>query len=105
MRLLKFSDQTVWVVAAETERVFDECEYSHLPELWPTFGVYASRDDAEYDAWDYYSRQHDRANESFEVEIEDCGSNFIKIRRTDKRYGGYAIYTLSWTKEKIRTYE
>lgn len=103
--VLKFSDQTVWVVAAETKRVFDEFEYSYLPVLWPTFGVYASEKDAERGAWGYYSREQDRANENFEVELEDCGSNFIKIRHTDKRYGGYAIYTLSWTKENIRTYE
>lgn len=103
--MLKFSDQTVWVVAAETERVFDEFEHSYLPELWPTFGVYASEEDAERAAWGFYSGEHDRANENFEVEIEDCGSDFIKIRHTDKRYGGYAIYTLSWTKENIRTYE
>ncbi|MBQ2397302.1 MAG: hypothetical protein II304_09770 [Bacteroidales bacterium] len=94
----------VCVVHIETRRFFDECQSSFLPVMYPIFGVYSTREEAEHAVWDYFTN---RFKEKYEVccdnfDAEGNGLYFdLCFKREDKTFKGCAFYGVNFYCETI----
>lgn len=94
----------VCVVHIETRRFFDECQSSFLPVMYPIFGVYSTREEAEHAVWDYFTN---RFKEKYEVccdnfDAEGNGLYFdLCFKREDKTFKGCAFYGVNFYYETI----
>ena len=61
--------QEVCVVHIETRRFWDASQNSYLPVMYPIFGVYSTREKAEYAVWDYFTNR-------FEGKYKVCFDDF-----------------------------
>ena len=93
------NEQDVCVVHIETRRFFDECQDSYLPEMYPIFGVYSTREKAEQEVWDYFTN---RFKEQYEVCFDDFDIDGERLnydvcfKRVDKVFGGCAFYCVTF---------
>lgn len=96
--------QKVYVVHIETRRFFDECQNSYLPEMYPIFGVYSTREKAEVEVFDYFANrfkeQHEQCFEDFDIPGEGLDYD-VCFKRVDKVFGGCAFYLVKFYLETI----
>ena len=94
----------VCVVHIETRRFWDDCQHSYLPVMYPIFGVYSTRENAERAVWDYFTN---RFKEHFEVCCDDCDAEGnilfydLCFKREDKVFKGHALYGVDFYLETI----
>lgn len=96
--------QEVCVVHIETRRFWDASQNSYLPVMYPIFGVYSTREKAEYAVWDYFANR-------FEGKYKVCFDDFdaegnrlsydLCFKREDKIYKGHALYCIDFSLETI----
>lgn len=96
--------QEVCVVHIETRRFYDECQNSYLPEMYPIFGVYSTREKAGQAVGDYflnrYKEQHEPYFEYFDIDGERMDYD-VCFKRMDKAFGGCAFYCVNFFLETI----
>lgn len=94
----------VCVVHIETRRFFDECQYSYLPEMYPIFGVYSTREKAVEAVWDYfanrYKEQHEVCYDTFDAEGNYLFYDLC-FKREDKTFKGCAFYSVNFYLQTI----
>lgn len=94
------NNQEVCVVHIETRRFFDECQRSSLPEMYPIFGVYSTKERAGRAVLDYFKEQYESWWDDSDVDGERLDYD-VCFKRVDKVFGGCAFYCVKFYLETI----